>query len=224
MFRLLRPTINSGLIQSVKPSACTLTSQLRSLSLTNVNEQHIWMDKKKKGGQPYKFEHPRRLKFKHGVTLRDIQDKVDSSHFMNWTHHAQSGRVKNIRARERSKMSEQKFITGIVLKAFKLKPKKPNSGNRAVAKVRLNNGQIRLAYIPFEGSTIVDHARVCVYHHPKKDLVGVKLRVLRGALDSNFRAPRTTPQPLQRKNPGLKRAVEEYRPIITPLKYNYGDF
>ena len=41
-------------------------------------------------------------------------------------------------------MSEQKFITGIVLKAFKLKPKKPNSGNRAVAKVRLNNGQIRL--------------------------------------------------------------------------------
>ena len=81
-----------------------------------------------------------------------------------------------------------------------------------------------IAYIPFEGSTIVDHARVCVYHHPKKDLVGVKLRVLRGALDSNFRAPRTTPQPLQRKNPGLKRAVEEYTPIITPLKYNYGDF
>ena len=36
------------------------------------------------------------------------------------------------------------------------------------------------AYIPFEQHNITDHARVLLYWHPKKDLIGVKLRVLRG--------------------------------------------
>jgi len=40
---------------------------------------------------------------------------------------------------------------GICIKVYEMKPKKPNSAQRKVAKVRLNNKVSVLAYIPGEG-------------------------------------------------------------------------
>ena len=36
-------------------------------------------------------------------------------------------------------MNDRGFITGVVLKVYTVKPKKPNSANRKVCKVRLAN-------------------------------------------------------------------------------------
>ena len=103
---------------------------------------------------------------------------------------AELRRIRKVEVARRRPLSDQKFMSGVVLKVYTMKPKKPNSGNRRVARVRLRNGQIRLgntalanclstfnrsAYIPFENSTLTDHSTVMVYFHPKKDMVGVKV-------------------------------------------------
>lgn len=102
---------------------------------------------------------------------------------------AELRRIRKAEVARRRSLSDQKFMSAVVLKVYTMKPKKPNSGNRRVARVRLRNGQIRLgelqtqknhwyfilAYIPFENSTLTDHSTVMVYFHPKKDMVGVKV-------------------------------------------------
>jgi len=114
-------------------------------------------------------------------------------------------------------------MKGMVLKSFTLKPTKPNSGNRKVCKVRLANGAVRIAYIPFEQHNIVEHSRVLLYYHPKRDLIGCKLRVLRGVHDSNFRPDRIKIR-IQRDHKVIQDQIEDWKSPPTPLKYNFNDY
>ena len=43
---------------------------------------------------------------------------------------------------------------GVCLKVYSMNPKKPNSADRKVAKVRLSNGKIIIGYIPGEGHSL----------------------------------------------------------------------
>ena len=63
------------------------------------------------------------------------------------------------------------------------KPKKPNSGNRKCARVKLSNGREVLAFIPGEGHNLTEHSMVLVQGRRVSDLPGVRLRLLRGKLD-----------------------------------------
>ena len=36
---------------------------------------------------------------------------------------------------------------------------------------------------------MTEHSRVLLYYHPKKDLIGIKLRVIRGAYDVSSKPP-----------------------------------
>jgi len=54
-----------------------------------------------------------------------------------------------------------------------------------------------VAYIPYENHNVTEHSRVYLYFHPKKDLVGIKLRVIRGVYDVSARPP------MKFKGPGL---------------------
>ena len=47
---------------------------------------------------------------------------------------------------------------GVCLKVYTVKPKKPNSAQRKVAKVRLTNGSEVIAYIPGEGHSLQEHS------------------------------------------------------------------
>lgn len=71
----------------------------------------------------------------------------------------------------------------ICLKVYIVNPKKPNSANRKVAKVRLSNGKIVIGYIPGEGHSLQQHSLVLVQGGRIKDLPGVKFRFIRKALD-----------------------------------------
>jgi small subunit ribosomal protein S12 len=42
-------------------------------------------------------------------------------------------------------------LKGVCLKVGTTKPKKPNSGERKIARVRLSSGKVVTAYIPGEG-------------------------------------------------------------------------
>lgn len=74
-------------------------------------------------------------------------------------------------------------IRGVCLKVFKSSPKKPNSANRSVVKLRLSSGLIREARVPGEGHSLQEHNVVLVRGGRVKDLPGVNLRVIRGTID-----------------------------------------
>ncbi len=63
-------------------------------------------------------------------------------------------------------------------------PKKPNSAQRKVARVRLTNGMSTWAYIPGEGHNLQEHSVVLVRGGRVKDLPGVKYHIVRGKLDA----------------------------------------
>jgi small subunit ribosomal protein S12 len=62
-------------------------------------------------------------------------------------------------------------------------PKKPNSAQRKVAKVRLSNGIEVTAYIPGESHNVNEHSIVLVRGGRVRDLPGVKYHLIRGNRD-----------------------------------------
>ncbi len=73
---------------------------------------------------------------------------------------------------------------GVCLRVKVIKPKKPNSAWRHVARVRLSNRKEVTAYIPGEGHTLQEHAVVLVRGGGVRDLPGVHYHVVRGTRDS----------------------------------------
>jgi small subunit ribosomal protein S12 len=76
------------------------------------------------------------------------------------------------------------FKRGVCLKVFTVTPKKPNSGLRKVARVRLSNGMEVSAYIPGVGHNLQEHSAVLIRGGRVKDLPGVRYHVVRGILDT----------------------------------------
>lgn len=72
---------------------------------------------------------------------------------------------------------------GVCLKVYTVKPKKPNSAQRKVAKVRLTNGQEIISYIPGEGHNLQEHSVVAVRGGRVSDCPGVKYHCVRGKYD-----------------------------------------
>ncbi|KZS90498.1 ribosomal protein S12 [Sistotremastrum niveocremeum HHB9708] len=74
---------------------------------------------------------------------------------------------------------------GVCTNIFAKKPKKPNSGNRKVARVKLTTGKTVLCYIQGEGHNLQEHSVVLVRGGRAQDLPGVRYKLVRGALDFN---------------------------------------
>jgi small subunit ribosomal protein S12 len=66
------------------------------------------------------------------------------------------------------------------------KPRKPNSADRKVCKVRLHeSGTVVTCFIPGEGHNLQEHSIVLVRGGRVPDLPGVRYHVVRGVLDTN---------------------------------------
>lgn len=72
---------------------------------------------------------------------------------------------------------------GVCLKVVIQKPKKPNSAQRKLAKVKLSTGFIIPAYIPGEGHNLQEHGNVLIRGGRVPDLPGVKYKCVRGKFD-----------------------------------------
>lgn len=70
-----------------------------------------------------------------------------------------------------------------VLKVYQTKPKKPNSAQRKVAKVKLSTGKAAILAIPGQGHNLQQHSVVLVRGGRTKDLPGVKYKAIRGKGD-----------------------------------------
>jgi small subunit ribosomal protein S12 len=83
-------------------------------------------------------------------------------------------------------------------------PKKPNSAQRKVAKLRLSTKRKIIAYIPGQGHNLSEHSNVLVRGGRVPDLPGVHYQLIRGKLDfvakerfsrSNRRSKYSVPRP-----------------------------
>jgi small subunit ribosomal protein S12 len=72
---------------------------------------------------------------------------------------------------------------GVCIRVGIVAPKKPNSANRKIAKVRLCNKRYIIAYIPGIGHNLQQHSAVLVRGGRVPDLPGVRYHIIRGKLD-----------------------------------------
>lgn len=104
---------------------------------------------------------------------------------------------------------------GIVTRLDIVKPKKPNSAKRKVAKVRLRNKREVICYIPGIGHNVSRHGDVLVRGGRVPDLPGVRYHIIR--LKADFTAAENFP----RKNKRSKYGVKTLKEIdINDLVYN----
>ncbi|KAF2143752.1 uncharacterized protein K452DRAFT_224448 [Aplosporella prunicola CBS 121167] len=80
-------------------------------------------------------------------------------------------------------LKDRPEMKGVCLKVGTTKPKKPNSGERKIARVRLSNGRAVTAYIPGEGHNVQQHSVVLVRGGRAQDCPGVRYKLVRGPLD-----------------------------------------
>jgi small subunit ribosomal protein S12 len=76
------------------------------------------------------------------------------------------------------------FKKGVCLKVYIMTPRKPNSAQRKVAKIRLSNGARVIAYIPGIGHNLQEHSVVMIRGGRRPDLPGVKYTIVRGTFDT----------------------------------------
>lgn len=115
-------------------------------------------------------------------------------------------RVKKVKRSNTVVMDGNCFKKGVCLVVKVVKPKKPNSALRKVAKVRLSNGHEVTAYIPGEGHNLQEHSIVMLRGGRVKDLPGVRYHVVRARYDcSPVDQGRFHPRRKSRSKYGTKR-------------------
>ena len=73
---------------------------------------------------------------------------------------------------------------GICTKVRIMKPKKPNSAQRKVARLRLSTNKLITAAIPGEGHNLQQYSVVLVRGGRVRDLPGIKYKIIRGVFDA----------------------------------------
>nr|YP_009568914.1 ribosomal protein S12 [Physena sessiliflora]YP_009568927.1 ribosomal protein S12 [Physena sessiliflora]YP_009569418.1 ribosomal protein S12 [Physena madagascariensis]YP_009569419.1 ribosomal protein S12 [Physena madagascariensis]QBC68859.1 ribosomal protein S12 [Physena madagascariensis]QBC68860.1 ribosomal protein S12 [Physena madagascariensis]QBC68935.1 ribosomal protein S12 [Physena sessiliflora]QBC68936.1 ribosomal protein S12 [Physena sessiliflora] len=73
---------------------------------------------------------------------------------------------------------------GLCIRVYIIRPKKPNSGERKVARVRLTSGVEITAFIPGLGHSVQVHSIVLVRGGRVQDLPGVKYHIVRGTREA----------------------------------------
>ena len=79
---------------------------------------------------------------------------------------------------------------GVCTKVAIKAPKKPNSAQRKIARVRLTNGIEVTSYIPGIGHNLQEHSVVLIRGGRVRDLPGVRYHIIRGTLDTQGVAKR----------------------------------
>jgi len=106
-----------------------------------------------------------------------------NDNFLQRQHMRDGPPKKKPHSRDKSVISGYSFMKAMVLKTVIRHPKKPNSGNRKCAVVRLRTGKEICAYIPGVGHNLQEHSQVLIRGGRRKDLIGVRANVIRGKLD-----------------------------------------
>jgi small subunit ribosomal protein S12 len=99
-------------------------------------------------------------------------------------------RYKRKRKKHKTRVSSLKgapILKGTCQKVVFVKPKKPNSANRRIAKVVLSNDSFIIAAVPGQGNILTDHANILIRGGRVRDLPGVHYKIIKGALDFSWK-------------------------------------
>lgn len=96
--------------------------------------------------------------------------------------------VKGIRVKKKKKNRVRLLEScpqkrGVCLRVFIMKPRKPNSALRKVARVRLTTGKIVTVAIPGIGHKLSEYSTVLVRGGRAPDTPGIRYKLIRGKLD-----------------------------------------
>jgi small subunit ribosomal protein S12 len=86
--------------------------------------------------------------------------------------------------KKRTVLKSNPQMRGVCTVVKTVKPRKPNSALRKVARIRLCNSMEVTGYIPGEGHNLQEHSIVLIRGGRVKDLPGVRYHVIRGTLDT----------------------------------------
>lgn len=92
-------------------------------------------------------------------------------------------RVKTKNKKQKTLLNSSPQKKGVCVRVYTTSPKKPNSAERKVAKVRLNTDKYLIGYIPGESHTLQEHSVVLIRGGRVKDLPGVHYQFIRGTYD-----------------------------------------
>lgn len=98
-----------------------------------------------------------------------------------------SNKKRNLRHCTLLALDGSPFKKGTCLKIRTMKPKKPNSAIRKIARVKLSNSKVVTAYIPGQGHSLQDHSVVLVRGGRTKDLPGLHYKLVRGKFDFDWK-------------------------------------
>jgi len=123
------------------------------------------------------------------LPLRQPQVPAMSRSYATVNQILRRGNFATMKKREKAAKSKSPVLEncpqrrGVVVRVMTMKPKKPNSSNRKVCRVRLTTGKMITAFIPGEGHNAQEHSVVLVRGGRTPDLPGVKYKCVRGAFD-----------------------------------------
>jgi small subunit ribosomal protein S12 len=96
---------------------------------------------------------------------------------------------------------------GVCIRVGTMKPKKPNSAIRKIAKVKLSTGRDVMCYIPGQGHKLQKHSVILVRGGRVPDLPGIHYHAVRGKYD--FVGPETFLRKVGRSKYGLSKLKSE---------------
>jgi small subunit ribosomal protein S12 len=92
-------------------------------------------------------------------------------------------RIKKSRLKNSPALVKCPHKKGVCVRVTLVKPKKPNSAQRKIAKVKLSTGKSVIAYIPGQGHSLQQYSVVLVRGGRVPDLPGVLYHIVRGKYD-----------------------------------------
>nr|YP_009132709.1 ribosomal protein S12 [Bangia fuscopurpurea]AKA66474.1 ribosomal protein S12 [Bangia fuscopurpurea] len=94
-----------------------------------------------------------------------------------------TARIKKVPKLKTPALNRAPHKKGVCTKVYTTSPKKPNSAERKVAKIRLTTGRYVIGYIGGEGHNLQEHSVVLIRGGRVKDLPGVRYHIVRGTYD-----------------------------------------
>lgn len=102
---------------------------------------------------------------------------------ITFTQLVRKKRIRKVRKTLSPRLESSPHKKAVCLKVYTIKPKKPNSAIRKIAKVKLSTGLRTLIYLPGQGHSLQQHSVVLVRGGRVPDSPGILYRAVRGKYD-----------------------------------------
>src|SRR5579885_1560453 len=99
------------------------------------------------------------------------------------TQLVRNGRVRKVSRTISPRLERSPHKRAVCIKVYTIKPKKPNSAIRKIAKVKLSTGLRTLIYLPGQGHSLQQHSVVLVRGGRVPDSPGILYHAVRGKYD-----------------------------------------